>query len=131
MRKTLADFRTLATPPLFGWLQNPPIEIEVYFNRFVLKAKGCEFELEANPPFSNSRLIVADFEAGVLNAKTLVELVPNKWYLGQPVALINVKEPLADGFTLIERKILLEMFLQVKTRPVIFYQDKLVEVPKV
>lgn len=118
--------KNLAEKP-FAFLQNTPIEVDVYFNRFVIKlGKGETLEIKAKSPFSNSRLIIADFDTAVETAQEMIKLVPSTWYLGQPNILVNVKETLADGFTLIEGKILYELFLSVnhKCKPIIFYQDE-------
>lgn len=113
----------------FYFLQNPLVEIAIYENRFVVyyqnaDGKQCELEHLANPVFSNSRMLVADFEKALLNIKEMLAKLPKKWYLGKPIILANVKEDVVDGLTAIEHRILTELFLPYAQKVVVFYQDK-------
>lgn len=105
------------------------MEIAIYENRFVVyyqnaAGKQCELEHLANPVFSNSRMLVADFEKALLNIKEMLAKLPKKWYLGKPIILANVKEDVVDGLTAIEHRILTELFLPYAQKVVVFYQDK-------
>ena len=119
----------LAKSP-FSWLMPPVVLIEIYVNKIratVTADIGTQqFEQIANPPFSTQRLILADFEALVLNVKELSKKLQKKWYQGGRVYIIDVKDDLVGGLSRIESKVLKEAFWAgaKASRVFVFYQGQ-------
>lgn len=114
----------------FYRLQNPLIEIEVYRNKFIVHYQSDMGQRQtlthqASPVFANSRMILADFEKALLNVSDIFAKIPQKWYLGKPTILVNVKEELVDGLTSLESRALTELFARYGVKVIVFYQDKL------
>jgi hypothetical protein len=80
---------------------------------------GREFQLQAVPPFSNARLLVADFSAAQQALKqALSALQPRRWLTLPPSLLIQPLERLEGGLSMIEERILLELGLGCGARRV-------------
>lgn len=130
MTTTITKIREQIEQIRFYRLQNPLIEIEVYRNKLIVHYQnelGQRQNLihQASPIFTNSRMIIADFEKALLNVKDIFAKIPQKWYLGKPTILVNVKEVLTDGLTSLESRALSELFARYGVKVIVFYQDKL------
>ncbi len=82
---------------------------------------GRELHLQANPPFSNQRLLVADFAAAEhLLQRAIGQLLPKRFMRLSlpPQLLIQPLERLEGGLSQVEERILLELGLGSGARKV-------------
>ncbi len=80
---------------------------------------GRGLERRASPPFSNARLLVADFiGAERLLKQALAELLPKRFFSLRPRLLIQPLERLEGGLSPVEERILLELGLGSGARKV-------------
>ncbi|MBU1488382.1 MAG: hypothetical protein KKC07_01210 [Gammaproteobacteria bacterium] len=85
---------------------------------------GREVEIRAEPPFSNARLLVADFSLAERLLKQAVQTLLPKRFLRLSLAprlLIQPLERLEGGLSMVEERILMELGLGSGARKVQLY----------
>ncbi|OLU31140.1 hypothetical protein BVH03_08860 [Pseudomonas sp. PA15(2017)] len=86
--------------------------------------------LEADPPFSNQRLLVADFSiADRLIAKTVQGLMPKRltFLNAAPKLLIQPLERLEGGLSQVEERILMELGMGAGARKVVVHVGEILD----
>ena len=91
----------------------PIYNIELYNNRVVVSYKdklGRQQTIDhtATKPFSSTRTIVADFHAIYEAMQAALAKIAIPWYGIKGLAIIDVRETLAGGLTMIEAKAIRE-----------------------
>lgn len=86
---------------------------------------GHHLTRTAEPPFSNARLLVAEFGiAAQLLGELVEQLRPRRLFSLPPSMLIHPLERLEGGLSEIERRILTELGLGCRMRKVRLYTDE-------
>ncbi|MCP2041234.1 hypothetical protein L1281_001828 [Neisseria sp. HSC-16F19] len=110
------------------------LDIRVYYNRITICHQGTEVR-HHEAPFSNQRMIVADFDCFAHALKSLYAEhrrqpggLLKQWFAPAPAVHLDVRVELADGLAPLEQKALCDAALVMGARRVdVHYRGQLVK----
>lgn len=100
--------------------------VQMYRNRMqLLNHQGqIEHSILAIQKYDHTRTIIAHFEAAEATLTQLIKMKKLPWYDRTPILLLQVKEHLEDGLTLVENRALRELGYNAGSREVLIFDDQ-------